>query len=150
MKEELIQEKIEDLQNDSSLFFKMTSEIIDIVYRKALNDNDEINNITSKNNNINALQKENKELKISTKQLQEQISNLQKQLSNYKNIVDKDPTNMMKIGVSNPEKKAYIDILNFIERNFDIDIVYTYVRDKAKEDINYKPIEELTRYKRFK
>lgn len=149
MTEEQIQEKIKDLQSDNSLFFKMTSDIIDIVYRKALEDNDDYINNTPKNNNLNLLQKENKELKTSNKQLQGQITNLQKQIANYKNIVENDSTNLKKIGISNPEKKAYIDILNFIEKNFDIEMVYTYVKDKAKEDINYKPTEELSRYKRY-
>lgn len=38
MKEEKIQENIKQLQNDISYSFKQTSEVIDIIYRKAVND----------------------------------------------------------------------------------------------------------------
>lgn len=140
MKEEQIQKKIKDLQSDNSLFFKMTSDIIDIVYRRALDDENTYTDNTPKNNNLNALQKENKELKESIKGLEKQYQQLQEQYSAYKNAVDCDQTNKLNIGVSDPQRRAYIDILNFIERNFDIEIVYAYVKDKAKENINKKNI----------
>lgn len=143
MTEEQIQKKIKDLQSDNSLFFKMTSDVIDIVYKKALEDNDDYINNTPKNNNINLLQKENKELKESLKKLGIEYNQLQKQYTTYKNIVENDSSNKLKIGISDPQRRAYIDILNFIERNYDIDIVYTYVKEKAKEDINKKPINNL-------
>ena len=140
MKEEQIQQKIKDLQNDSSLFFKMNSDIIDIVYRKALEDNDDYINNTPKNININLLQKENKELKGFLKEWEDKYNQLQEQYTKYKNVVENDSSNILKIGISDPVRRTYIDILNFIERNYDIDIVYTYVKEKAKEDINKKPI----------
>ena len=40
MKEEKIQENIKQLQNDISYSFKQTSEVIDIIYRKAVKDAD--------------------------------------------------------------------------------------------------------------
>ena len=46
MKEEKIQENIKQLQNDISYSFKQTSEVIDIIYRKAVND------VNSENSNI--------------------------------------------------------------------------------------------------
>ena len=47
MKEEKIQENIKQLQNDISYSFKQTSEVIDIIYRKAVNDvNSEKSNTT--------------------------------------------------------------------------------------------------------
>ena len=137
MKEEQIKTNIEKLQKDNSLFFKMTSDIIDIVYRKALEDN---NIVIPKNENINSLQKENKELKESIKGLEKQYKTLQEELIKYKTTVNSDSSNKLKIGISDPQRRVYIDILNFIERNFDIEIVYAYVKDKAKEDINKKPI----------
>lgn len=47
MKEEKIQENIKQLQNDISYSFKQTSEVIDIIYRKAVNDvGNEKSNVT--------------------------------------------------------------------------------------------------------
>ena len=48
MKEEKIQENIKQLQNDISYSFKQTSEVIDIIYRKAIKDADsEKTNVTA-------------------------------------------------------------------------------------------------------
>ena len=52
MKEQQIKENIEKLQNDISYSFKQTSEVIDIIYRKAIDDNKLDNNSTSINSNI--------------------------------------------------------------------------------------------------
>lgn len=134
MKEDQIKTNIENLQKDNSLFFKMTSDVIDIVYRKALEDNGNITIL--KNNNLNSLQKENKELKESIKNLEKKYQQIQEKYTTYKNIVDNDQSNKLNIGITDPQRKAYIDILKFIERNYDIDIVYTYVKEHAKEDIN--------------
>lgn len=61
MKEEKIQENIKQLQNDISYSFKQTSEVIDIIYRKAVND------INSEKSNTAALEVKDADINIEQK-----------------------------------------------------------------------------------
>lgn len=92
MKEEKIQENIKQLQNDISYSFKQTSEVIDIIYRKAVND------VNSEKSNTAVLEAKDADINI------EQKINRAKRDSYY---------DMLKYIESN--KHDLIDVYNYIK-----------------------------------
>ena len=112
MKEEKIQENIKQLQNDISYSFKQTSEVIDIIYRKAVNDVDsEKPNIKVKEASQNdIIVQSSKDLKV-----------------NNADISIEQKINRAKRG-------SYYDILKYVESNkHDLIDVYNYIKEKCKE-----------------
>ena len=108
MKEEKIQENIKQLQNDISYSFKQTSEVIDIIYRKAVKDADseKINATVSPLKDLN----KNFELKTNDTDI---------------NIEQK---------INRAKRDSYYDILVYVESNrHDLIDVYNYIKEKCKE-----------------
>ena len=108
MKEEKIQENIKQLQNDISYSFKQTSEVIDIIYRKAVKDADrEKPNVTVS----------------SSKDLNKHFES---------KVNDTDINIEQKINIA--KRDSYYDILVYVESNkHDLIDVYNYIKEKCKE-----------------
>lgn len=108
MKEEKIQENIKKLQNDISYSFKQTSEVIDIIYRKAVKDVDSENTNTT----VSPLKDLNKNFESKTN--------------------DTDINIEQKI--NRAKRDSYYDILVYVESNkHDLIDVYNYIKEKCKE-----------------
>ena len=108
MKEEKIQENIKQLQNDISYSFKQTSEVIDIIYRKAVKDVDSENT----NATISPLKDLNKNFGSKTN--------------------DTDINIEQKINIA--KRDSYYDILVYVESNkHDLIDVYNYIKERCKE-----------------
>ena len=108
MKEEKIQENIKQLQNDISYSFKQTSEVIDIIYRKAVKDADR--------------EKPNATVSPS--------KDLNKNFGSKTN--DTDINIEQKINIA--KRDSYYDILVYVESNkHDLIDVYNYIKEKCKE-----------------
>ena len=108
MKEEKIQENIKQLQNDISYSFKQTSEVIDIIYRKAVKDVDSENTNTT----VSPLKDLNKNFESKTN--------------------DTDINIEQKI--NRAKRDSYYDILVYVESNkHDLIDVYNYIKEKCKE-----------------
>ena len=121
MKEEKIQENIKKLQNDISYSFKQTSEVIDIIYRKAVKDAD-----SEKTNAIVS------SLKDTTKNdiIVQSSKDLNKNFGSKTN--DTDINIEQKINIA--KRDSYYDILVYVESNkHDLIDVYNYIKEKCKE-----------------
>ena len=121
MKEEKIQENIKQLQNDISYSFKQTSEVIDIIYRKAVKDAD------SEKTNVTA-----SPLKDTTKNdiIVQSSKDLNKNFGSKTN--DTDINIEQKINIA--KRDSYYDILVYVESNkHDLIDVYNYIKERCKE-----------------
>ena len=121
MKEEKIQENIKQLQNDISYSFKQTSEVIDIIYRKAVND------VNSEKSNTAVLEvkdaHQNDIIIQSSKDLNKQFGS---------KVNDADINIEQKI--NRAKRDSYYDILKYVESNkHDLIDVYNYIKEKCKE-----------------
>ena len=121
MKEEKIQENIKQLQNDISYSFKQTSEVIDIIYRKAVNDAD------SEKPNVTVLP-----LKDTTKNdiIVQSSKDLNKHFGSKRNNDDIS----IEQKINRAKRDSYYDILKYVESNkHDLIDVYNYIKEKCKE-----------------
>ena len=117
MKEEKIQENIKQLQNDISYSFKQTSEVIDIIYRKAVND------VNSEKSNIEVKEAQQDIIVQSSKDLNKHFGS---------KINDADINIEQKI--NRAKRDSYYDILKYVESNkHDLIDVYNYIKEKCKE-----------------
>ena len=108
MKEEKIQENIKQLQNDISYSFKQTSEVIDIIYRKAVKD------VDSENTNAT-------------------VSPLKDLNKNFESKTNDTDINIEQ-KINRAKKDSYYDILVYVESNkHDLIDVYNYIKEKCKE-----------------
>ena len=108
MKEEKIQENIKQLQNDIRYSFKQTSEVIDIIYRKAVKD------IDSENTNATVLP----------------LKDLNKNFESKTNDTDIN----IEQKINRAKRDSYYDILVYVESNrHDLIDVYNYIKEKCKE-----------------
>ena len=113
MKEEKIQENIKQLQNDISYSFKQTSEVIDIIYRKAVND------VNSEKSNTAVL-----EVKDASQ------NGINKQFGSKVNDADIN----IEQKINRAKRDSYYDMLKYIESNkHDLIDVYNYIKEKCKE-----------------
>ena len=113
MKEEKIQENIKQLQNDISYSFKQTSEVIDIIYRKAVND------VNSEKSNAAVLEVKDASQNDINKHFGSKIN-------------DADISIEQKI--NRAKRDSYYDILKYVESNkHDLIDVYNYIKEKCKE-----------------
>ena len=121
MKEEKIQENIKQLQNDISYSFKQTSEVIDIIYRKAVND---VNNEKSNTAVLEVKDAHQNDIIIqSSKDLNKQFGS---------KVNDADINIEQKI--NRAKRDSYYDILKYVESNkHDLIDVYNYIKEKCKE-----------------
>ena len=117
MKEEKIQENIKQLQNDISYSFKQTSEVIDIIYHKAVND------VNSEKSNIEVKEAQQDIIVQSSKDLNKHFGS---------KINDADINIEQKI--NRAKRDSYYDILKYVESNkHDLIDVYNYIKEKCKE-----------------
>lgn len=118
MKEEKIQENIKQLQNDISYSFKQTSEVIDIIYRKAVND------VNSEKSNIEVKEASQNDIIVqSSKDLNKHFGS---------KVNDADINIEQKI--NRAKRDSYYDILKYVESNkHDLIDVYNYIKEKCKE-----------------
>ena len=118
MKEEKIQENIKQLQNDISYSFKQTSEVIDIIYRKAVND------VDSEKSNIEVKEASQNDIIVqSSKDLNKHFGS---------KVNDADINIEQKI--NRAKRDSYYDILKYVESNkHDLIDVYNYIKEKCKE-----------------
>ena len=117
MKEEKIQENIKQLQNDISYSFKQTSEVIDIIYHKAVND------VNSEKSNIEVKEAQQDIIVQSSKDLNKHFGS---------KINDADISIEQKI--NRAKRDSYYDILKYVESNkHDLIDVYNYIKEKCKE-----------------
>ena len=108
MKEEKIQENIKQLQNDISYSFKQTSEVIDIIYRKAVKDAD----------------REKPNVTVSSSK------DLNKHFESKANDTDIN----IEQKINRAKRDSYYDILKYVESNkHDLIDVYNYIKEKCKE-----------------
>ena len=108
MKEEKIQENIKQLQNDISYSFKQTSEVIDIIYRKAVKDAD------SEKTNTTA----------------SPLKDINKNFESKTNDTDIN----IEQKINRAKRDSYYDILVYVESNkHDLIDVYNYIKEKCKE-----------------
>ena len=102
MKEEKIQENIKQLQNDISYSFKQTSEVIDIIYRKAVKD------VDSENTNAT-------------------VSPLKDLNKNFESKTNDTDINIEQ-KINRAKRDSYYDILVYVESNrHDLIDVYNYI-----------------------
>lgn len=121
MKEEKIQENIKQLQNDISYSFKQTSEVIDIIYRKAVND------VNSEKSNAAVL-----EIKDAHQNdiIVQSSKDLNKHFGSKVNDVDIN----IEQKINRAKRDSYYDMLKYIESNkHDLIDVYNYIKEKCKE-----------------
>lgn len=121
MKEEKIQENIKQLQNDISYSFKQTSEVIDIIYRKAIND------IDNEKSNAAVL-----EIKDATQNdiIVQSSKDLNKRFGSKVNDADIN----IEQKINRAKRDSYYDILKYVESNkHDLIDVYNYIKEKCKE-----------------
>ena len=117
MKEEKIQENIKQLQNDINYSFKQTSEVIDIIYRKAVND------VDNEKSNIEVKEAQQDIIVQSSKDLNKHFGS---------KINDADISIEQKI--NRAKRDSYYDILKYVESNkHDLIDVYNYIKEKCKE-----------------
>lgn len=110
MKEEQIKKNIKVLQDDISYAFKQTSEIIDIIYRRGVNDQMKSNDVTPVKENT---PKENTPHKrFEGQKLTEDILNKK---------------------IKKAKRDVYFEILSLIENKQDLLDVYYFVKDKCIE-----------------
>ena len=108
MKEEKIQENIKQLQNDISYSFKQTSEVIDIIYRKAVKDAD----------------REKPNVTVSSSK------DLNKHFESKANDTDIN----IEQKIHRAKRDSYYDILAYAECDeHDLIDVYRYIKEKCKE-----------------
>ena len=108
MKEEKIQENIKQLQNDISYSFKQTSEVIDIIYRKAVKDAD----------------REKPNVTVSSSK------DLNKHFESKANDTDIN----IEQKINRAKRDSYYDILAYAECDeHDLIDVYRYIKEKCKE-----------------
>lgn len=113
MKEEKIQENIKQLQNDISYSFKQTSEVIDIIYRKAIND------IDNEKSNVAVFEVKDAPQNGINKRFESKVN-------------DADINIEQKI--NRAKRDSYYDMLKYIENNkHDLIDVYNYIKEKCKE-----------------
>lgn len=105
MKEEQIKKNIKALQDDISYVFKQTSEIIDIIYRRGVNDQMKSNDVTPVKENTPSKRFEGQKL--------------------TEDILNKK--------IKKAKRDAYFEVLSCIENKQDLLDVYYFVKDKCIE-----------------
>lgn len=105
MKEEQIKKNIKALQDDISYAFKQTSEIIDIIYRRGVNDQ-------MKSNDVTPVKENTPHKRFEGQKLTEDILNKK---------------------IKKAKRDVYFEILSLIENKQDLLDVYYFVKDKCIE-----------------
>lgn len=117
MKEDKITKRIKELQNDRKYTFKLTEDVIDLVYRTAIED--------VKNNLISCVKENIKDEIVitSSKELNSRFGS--------KKPEENELTEAQKI--QRVKRNIYLELLTKIESNNDLMDIYVYVKEKCKE-----------------
>ena len=120
MKEDKITKRIKELQNDTKFTFKLTEDIIDSVYRIAVED------CSKELKDPDKVYKKKDESVVveSSKELNKKFGSKQK--------YDDEFLRKLKFKT---KQAVYSEIMKYIEKNSDLMDVYVYVKEQAKKDI---------------
>ena len=118
MKEDKITKRIKELQNDSKFTFKLTEDIIDLVYRTAIED----------------LAKDKKDPdKVYKTNDDGVIVNSSKELNKTFGSKSKWDDEKVENYVKKSKRDTYLELLKLIEKENDLMNVYVFVKEKCKE-----------------
>ncbi len=121
MKEDKIAKRIKELQSDSKFTFKLTEQVIDLVYRIAIEDySNELKEKLDK-----AYKCEDVVVKSS--------KDLNKNFGSKRKLDDTEAEWKRKEKETKIKSETYADVLKYIENHSDLMDVYIYVKEKAKE-----------------
>ena len=121
MKEDKITKRIKELQSDSKFTFKLTEQVIDLVYRIAVED--------CSNELKERLDKVYKDEDIVVKSSKD----LNKNFGSKRKHDDTETEYERKEKETKIKSETYADVLKYIENHSDLMDVYIYVKEKAKE-----------------
>lgn len=123
MKEDKIEKRIKELQKDTKFTFKLTNDIIALVYRIAVED------CSKEGKDLDKICKENTVIVDSSKELNKKFGS-KRNKENLRTFEeeDRERTIMFKA-----KQEAYRDILNQLEKTQDLMDVYMYVKEMAKK-----------------
>ena len=132
MKEEQIVERIQDLQADIKYSFKQTSEVIDIIYRKGVDDEKkfgikqpDINVKQSKESDVIVMSSKDLNAAFGTKPNDKKFGSKHEILEGEQSKIDQR--------IQRTKRDCYLEILKEIETKNDLMDVYIYVKEKCKE-----------------
>ena len=125
MKEDKIAKRIKELQSDSKFTFKLTEQVIDLVYRIAVED------CSKEKKDPDKVYKGDDIVVKSSKDLNKNFGSKRKFDDNEAEWERKEREAKIKAA-------TYADILNYIENHSDLMDVYIYVKENAKEYYNIK------------
>lgn len=126
MKEDKIAKRIKELQSDSKFTFKLTEQVIDLVYRIAVEDySNELKEKLDK-----AYKSEDVVVKSS--------KDLNKNFGSKRKLDDTEAEWKRKEKETKIKSETYADVLKYIENHSDLMDVYIYVKEKAKEYYDIK------------
>ena len=120
MKEDEIAKRIKELQSDNKFTFKLTKQVIDLVYRIAVED------CSKEKKDPNKVYKSDDVVVKSSKDLNKNFGSKRKPDDTESEWKKKEKETKIK-------SETYADVLKYIENHSDLMDVYIYVKEKAKE-----------------
>lgn len=125
MKEDKITKRIKELQSDSKFTFKLTEQVIDLVYRIAVED------CSKEKKDPDKVYKGDDVVVKSSKDLNKNFGSKHK-------LGDTEAEWERKEKETKIKSETYADVLKYIENHSDLMDVYIYVKEKAKEYYDIK------------
>ena len=123
MKEDKVEKRIKELQKDSKFTFKLTNDIIALVYRIAVED------CSKEQKDSDKICKENPVIVSSSKELNKKFGS-KRNKEDLRTYEDEDRNRTIAFKA---KQEAYRDILNQLEKTRDLMDVYMYVKEMAKK-----------------
>lgn len=120
MKEDKITKRIKELQNDRRFMFKLTDDVIALVYRTAIED------YSNEKKDPDKVYKSDDVVVKSSKDLNKNFGSKRKLNDTVSEWERKEKEAKIK-------SEAYADVFKYIENHSDLMDVYIYVKEKAKE-----------------
>ena len=124
MKEDKIEKRIKELQNDRRYMFKLTEDVIALTYRTAIEDC-----AKEKKDPDKVYKKDDGYVSSSSKEMNKKFGS--------KHNEDETPWEK-KEKEAKVRSEIYSEILHYIENHSDLMDVYVYVKDKAREYYDIK------------
>lgn len=121
MKEDKITKRIKELQSDTKYTFKLTEEIINLVYRTAVED------LSKEKKDPDKVYKNEDIIITSSKELNKKFG--AKEVLYTREQLNTEIQN----NIQKTKRDIYLNILKKIESNNDLMDVYIYVKEKCKE-----------------
>ena len=119
MKEDKITKRIKELQSDTKFTFKLTEDIIDLVYRTAVED----------------LSKDNKDYNKSYKKNDAVVVKSSKEMNKKFGSNSKYDEEFIRTLKFKTKQSVYVEIMKYIENHSNLMDTYVYVKEQAKKDI---------------